>query len=818
MLTTPDFHHILIVEDETSKRAFCLTEKHYTIGRDITNNITITEPQVSRYHATLIKVEVEVDNPIGFFYTIIDGDLEGNKSTNGLIINGKSCTEHSLRHGDNILFGGKSYANYYIVSNPAMISFLITSPSSNKTTNIEQFTKTTVPSEDYLEIIKNNDQQDLIRLASFPELNPTPIIEINYQGKITYLNAAAILRFSDIYQSHNKHPILANLLEENSWQQGKLIVREIEIGEEFFHQYIHYLTEQKLIRSYIFDMTQKREIEKALQETEARYRSVVKQIYEGILLVDVKSQKIIEVNEAYCNLVKYTEQELYQLNLNDLIYYPEHFSGNLEKVVNNKVDFCGESIHKCKDNTLLDVEVSVTLITYHDQEVFCLTVRDITQKKKDQELLQYQAFYDALTGLPNRVFFQKSLDDAIADAASNNYFLAVIFLDIDEFKKINDSFGHDGGDELLKSFAHRLKSCLRSCDLVGRWGGDEFTILISQFNQLENLTKLALRILASFEKPLQIFDCELKITSSLGIAVYPSDGLDTQTLLKNADAALYQAKEEGKNKYRFYQTNVTFGISKLTNLDALLAEALVKEQLSLCYQLRVNIKTRKIIGIEAFIQWQHPDKGLVSGEELLGLIEETKQTIKIADWLIKAVCQQNQIWQTSGLAPITISIALSLRQFQQSQLTIKIAKVLAETQLPPNLLELVINKANIGENFDLSAQILTKLSNQGITISLDDFSLIYFLTEHLEEISIDNLKINQSLIKQMEKQKHSRKMISAIIAWAKALNIKIVAMGIEEPTQVNLLTTLECEVIQGNLWGAFLNIQQVTELLHHGLD
>lgn len=816
MVGNPDFYHILIIEDEFSKRVFALEDKIYSLGRDGKNDLVIRDPQVSRYHATLINLKEPKRNNI--FYKIIDGDLEGKKSRNGVIINGNLVEEHILNHGDLIFLGGKSKGSYYIISNLAMLSFLIDKQELvNKNINLEEVSKSTIPSQEYLYNLNDLNREELIRLASFPELNPTPILEINYLGEITYINATASLRFTNIYENTLAHPIFADLIEETKNKQGSLIRREIQIEAEYFEEYIHYLAERKLIRIYLFDITERRKIEKALQESEARYRAVVRQTSDGILLVDVVSEKIIEANSAYCNLLGYTSAEIQQLTLKDIIEEPTDFSQQLQSIIKQKRDFFGESVLRRQDGCLIEVEINVSVIYYQNQQAFCFTVRDITQRKRDKELLEYQAFHDSLTSLPNRSLFQKQLNYALVDAQSNNRAIAVMFLDIDHFKNINDTLGHSIGDQLLKSFAERLKSGLRSSDIISRWGGDEFTILIPEINQVEDVSNLAERILKALEEPIQLLEHQLHIKSSIGIALYPEHGEDSETLLKNADTALYRAKREGRNHYQFYTQQMSSKVSEILALEKLLDQALSQEQLQLYYQPRINIKTTTITAMETLIQWRHPEYGLVSFDKFLPQADETEQIIPLRNWLIKNACTQNGIWQNAGLPAIPVAITLSKRQFQDSTLISTISAALAETGLPPNMLELELNEDNLCHDMVISERILKDLLEIGVLISVDDFGISYRFIKYLRKFLFHTLKIDQSLIRELQSHTRDLGIVSALITLGANFQMRVVAEGVEKPEQLEILRQLDCEEMQGYLFSHPLSIIEATDFLSKGL-
>ncbi len=679
MNTLSSFRHILVIEDQKARRIVALEEAAYSVGRESSNDIVIYEQVVSRRHATIVRVRLtpRLDS---YSYRIIDGDLEGHRSTNGLLINGKLKESHNLKHGDMVVFGPQAKVSYYIIStaldidlfNPldpgqleqeedAMIETMI-ADENNKLTIIND------------ENLQERDRDDLIRLASFPELSPNPIIEIDFTGNLTYLNPAASIKFKTIGQDKLKHPVLAGLLSEVHNIQGNLLLREVIIGSEIFEQYVHYLSEHQLIRSYLFN---------------------------------------------------------------------------------------------------------------------------ITARKRAEKNLEYRAFYDTLTDLPNRNYFDEKLEIALVEARNNDYLMALLFLDLDSFKNINDTLGHKIGDQLLKSFAQRLSSCVRNDDVVSRWGGDEFTLLLPQINSPEDTINLAQRILDDLKQPFEISGHQLYIKTSIGIAIYPQDGEDAETLLKNADAALYRAKERGRNHYRFYRSTMTSKVSLLLKLENLLYQALEEESFSLYYQPQLKLATHKISGMEALLRWYHPELGHVSPVRLIPLAEQTDLIIPISIWVLKTACRQNKAWQKQGLSPIPIAVNLSPKQFQQPNLVNIVSQVLEETELEPHLLELEITETAMMENIDFSQETLDKLRNLGVQISLDDFGTGYSSLGYLQKFPVTTLKIDQSFIQTLQNNSRNIAIISAIIALGKSFDLRVVAEGVETLQQLEFLQRLNCQEIQG---------------------
>ncbi|GBF83373.1 diguanylate cyclase/phosphodiesterase [Aphanothece sacrum FPU3] len=651
---------------------------------------------VSRRHATLVRIKPtpRLDH---YSYRIIDGDLEGNRSTNGLTINGNSYESHNLKHGDVIFFSPEAKASYYILSTSIEIA-LFNPLDLNQFDNIEQAEPiiTQVQEENNKctlivgEDLQERDRDDLVRLASFPELSPNPIIEINFTGNLTYLNPAASIKFETITHDKLKHPVLAGLLSESPNIQGNLLLREIKVGQATFEQYIHYLCDNQLIRSYLFD---------------------------------------------------------------------------------------------------------------------------VTERKKAEKTLEYRAFHDTLTDLPNRTWFDERLAFALARAKRENYLIGVMFLDLDSFKNINDTLGHSVGDQLLKSFAKRLNSCVRSEDLVARWGGDEFTLLLPRINSPEDTVNLAQRILDELKQPFEISGHQLYIKTSIGIAIYPQDGEDSETLVKNADAALYRAKERGRNHYRFYSSTMTSKASMILKLENLLYQAIEENEFCLNYQPQIKLTNNKVTGMEALLRWYHPELGNVSPVKLIPLAEKTDLIVPISLWVLRTACQQNKVWQKAGLSKMPVAVNLSARQFQQPNLVEMVGQVLEETGLEPQFLDLEITETALMQNHDLAQQTLGKLRHLGVQVSLDDFGTGYSSLSYLHKFPVNTLKIDQSFIQSLQDTPQNTAIISAVIALGKTFNLRVIAEGVETLQQLKLLQGLNCEEVQGYWFSRPLKPEDATDFL-----
>ncbi|MGK7875575.1 MAG: PAS domain S-box protein [Xenococcaceae cyanobacterium] len=382
MNNSQQFRHILLIEDTQGRRTIFLEDSTYSIGRASNNSIVISDRQVSRNHAVLLQTK-DYKNARNAYW-IIDGDFKGNRSSNGITINGRTCSSRQLKDGDLIEFGTQTKAKYYIKSNSSDLDLCQKQSITN-----ERYRKTLFSNKDFKQQLS---QEDIVTLASLPEFSPNPIIVIDWEGSITYLNKAATLNFKDLHQAKLEHPLLAGLLTKYKNIQEKFFVREVQIGQEVFKQYVHYLSESKLIRIYVSDCSKSPQIKAELRESEERYRAVFRQTSSGIFLVDAASKRLLEANAAYCNLLGYTESEILGLTLDDIVAGDsEKFESDLQRLKTEKVNFVGESLHRNKDASLINVEVSVSLICYGGKEIFCFFVRDITERKRLASLSKISA-------------------------------------------------------------------------------------------------------------------------------------------------------------------------------------------------------------------------------------------------------------------------------------------------------------------------------------------------------------------------------------------------------------------------------------------
>src|SRR4028119_82994 len=403
------------------------------------------------------------------------------------------------------------------------------------------------------------------------------------------------------------------------------------------------------------------------------------------------------------------------------------------------------------------------------------TMMDITQRKQAEEILRYQAVYDQLTGLPNRLLFNERLLASLKKAKKTKKMLAVMFLDLDKFKKINDTLGHAAGDRLLEGFAGRISETLRATDTVARWGGDEFTLLLPDISCLEDAVKTAQRILNNLKPAFKLQEQAFNISSSIGIAVYPDDGEDAETLVKNADAALYRAKEMGRNNYQLYTSTITPQGSHLLTIESRLHQALEHGEFEVFYQPKVNINTWKIQGMEALLRWHHPELGLVTPATFISIAEENGLIVPIGEWVLETACTQNKAWQDALQPDLRVAVNVSARQFQQFNLLQMVANCLEKTGLAPKYLELEIAETTAMQNVDYTTKVLKDLQNMGVQIALEDFGTGYCSLNNLKKLPLNILKIDRSLVSELTTDPCERAIANAVGTLGRDLNFTVVA-------------------------------------------
>ncbi len=427
--------------------------------------------------------------------------------------------------------------------------------------------------------------------------------------------------------------------------------------------------------------------------------------------------------------------------------------------------------------------------------------------------IEHLAYHDALTGLPNRPLFIDRLIVGLAQAARNERHLAVFFLDLDRFKDINDSLGHSTGDQLLKEAADRIRHCVREGDTVARFGGDEFTLLVPNIDNVDDAAKIAQKIIETLKIPFFINDRELFVTTSVGVSIYPNDGADPETLVRNADTAMYRAKDQGRDNYQLYAPAMNARALERLALETMLRKALSQKELVLYYQPLVNVATRSIDGLEALIRWRHPELGLLSPANFISVAEMSGLIIPIGEWVLRTACKQVRAWHRRLDHPITIAVNLSARQFQAPDLVGQVRRALDESGLPPECLELEITESSAMQNSDNTIYTLRELKGLGVRIAMDDFGTGYSSLNYLKRFPIDTLKLDQMFVREVLTEQSDAAIVSAVIAMSHSLDLVVVAEGVETEAQFEFLRSQGCDRIQGFLYSAPLAAEQLEKYL-----
>ncbi len=862
--------HLLVIEDVDGHRFVSLEASSYFLGRDPTNSIVLQAIGISRQHALLLRITNSDPNDYGFL--LIDGNLQGQTSTNGITVNGEKCISSRLRHGDHIVFGCQVHARYLLLPALSDQDFQNYCQTLSETQDYDEFlTEVTNPKETVCQNIAESNHSaatSLVRLASFPEIIPSPMVEINLFGELTYLNPAAIHTFSDLPTKGMQHPIMQGLLNSIKEQRRRIFSREVAVGGKVFEQSIHYISENGLVRSCLFDITERKQAEAELLKrdrlmhsvTQATAHLLANESYDFAITkaletfgaaagVDRISISQNQLRSESCHLETSIRFEWVSTSIEPIRsklhrqqqpYSSPHLKrwysilstgtairGSLKELPE------AEQLALAQDGILsilvvpimvhndfwgfVEIDSCTTEYYWSEQEEsflrsFASSVSAALQRQSKDEIIQHQAFHDSLTGLPNRLLFTERLNQALVEAQQTHQNVAVMFLDLDRFKKINDTLGHSVGDELLKEVAHRLKISLRAGDTVARWGGDEFTVLLTQIQTIEDAAITARRILSEFTKVICIGRHELYANTSIGIAFYPNDGEEAELLLQHADVALYQSKEQGRGHYQFYNPGMNSQAPELFVLQNELRHALNRNELQLHYQPQVNLKSGIMIGAEALLRWQHSEQGFVSPATFIPLAEESGQIIEIGEWVLRSACHQAKAWHHAGLT-LSVAVNVSACQFYESKLVDTVAEILAETQLDPKYLELEITETTAIKDINFTQTVLHQLQEMGVRIAMDDFGTGYSSLNYITQLSLDILKIDQSFVRNLRPDAKEVEIISAVLALGRGLNLTIIAEGVDSQEQLELLRTLECEIVQGYLLSHPLSVEAATAKL-----
>ena len=526
---------------------------------------------------------------------------------------------------------------------------------------------------------------------------------------------------------------------------------------------------------------------------------VFENMSEAVIITDAENN-FVSVNPAFTKMTGYTQDEILGKNpsiMSSGQHDAEFYQQMWDEIIKNGY-WQGEIWNRRKNNEIYPKWLSIVAVQDSNNKIqnYIAVSSDISERKAADERIHFMAHYDALTGLPNRVLLHDRLLQAILHAKRKNTKVAILFLDLDRFKIINDTLGHSVGDLLLQAVAKRLQKCVRATDTVARIGGDEFIIVLNDLVDSDLVGKVAQKIMTTIAESFLIREQELHTTTSIGISLFPADGVANEELISNADVAMYRAKENGKNTYQFFTSSMNTSSYERLTVENKLRRALERQEFILHYQPQVDSGTGKIIGAEALVRWQNPEIGLVPPDMFISLAEENGLIVPIGEWVLREACRQNAEWQKLGLPKLTVAVNLSAMQFHQKNLTDMIAEALKETGLHSDWLELEITESGIMKHGN-AISTLNELRDMGIKLSIDDFGTGYSSLSHLKKFPLNKLKIDKSFVDDITTDHDDAAIASAIISMAKSLHLKVIAEGVENKEQLAFLQSQGCYEIQG---------------------
>jgi diguanylate cyclase (GGDEF)-like protein/PAS domain S-box-containing protein len=553
------------------------------------------------------------------------------------------------------------------------------------------------------------------------------------------------------------------------------------------------------IRTTVLDIGDRKRAEQALRESEERYRQLVELSPDAIAVH--RRGRIVFVNPACVKLFGATHaDELVGRHAIDFVH-PDHRKRAQRRGLwthkrGTPAPLLQQTLIRL-DGSPVEVEVATMSFSSNDERVIQVVMRDVTERRQAEEQIKALAYHDTLTGLPNRLLFADRVATALMHGARLHHRVAVLFIDLDRFKIINDSLGHGFGDKLLCKVAERIRSVVRDGDTLARRGGDEFTLLLPEVTDADGAKLVAIKVLEALRRPFEIEGRELFVTASMGAALYPEDGRDVDTLVKHSDVAMYRAKDHGRDNCQLFTPAMNERALEKLSMENALRRALANDEFVVHYQPLVDHENARILGVEALIRWRHPELGLVSPDDFIPIAEMTGLIVPIGPWVLRVACAQVRAWQLAGFPGLCVSVNLSARQFAHPELVDQVRDVLRQTGLSPECLDLEITETNAMSNIELSSAILREIKALGVRISIDDFGIGYSSLSYLKRLPIDTLKIHHSFVRDVPRDPDNAAIVRAVLAMAHSLKLRVVAEGVESAEQVGFLLEHGCDVLQG---------------------
>ena len=673
-------------------------------------------------------------------------------------------------------------------------------------------------------------EESRTRYLSLYEFAPVGYLTLTREGLINEINltGATLLgmersqlinhRFSALVANKDGdrwHLFFQHLIQDNFEHDFEL---ELHRGDNsLFDAQLHcklITDDEKLpsIRITLTDISQRKRIDLVLRIVSSAFDS------HGPMVICNADKIILQANKAFIDATGYTLEEIVGQNISlfKSDHHDEAFYVDMWATLNQSGTWQGEAWDRHKSGEVSPKLLTMSVVKDANNVIthYVGSFIDIADQKLAEEKIKHLAFYDSLTQLPNRCLLQERLKYSIEMARRENKPLALLMLDLDRFKAVNDSLGHMAGDELLQQVAARMTARLRNVDMVSRLGGDEFIVLLDDIAHPDDAARVSEEIISDLSKRFNLTQSDdVRIGVSIGISLYPQHGCTPESLLDHADAALYQAKDQGRGCFAYFSEELTRAAQERIALEVRLRRAIEQEELHMLYQPQIDINSGRIIGAEAFVYWQDPINGLIPPLGFIAIAEESHLIVEIGEWVLRETCTQAKQWLDSGLLPITMAVNVSPHQFRRSDINTLVASVLQETGLPAGQLELEITESGLMENSDLALDILNNLRHQGIRLAIDDFGIGYSSLARLKYFPVDVLKIDRSFIEKIPFNKDDMEIATTIVAMAHTLGFKVLAEGVETVEQLNFLREKGCDAYQGYIKNRPLSAQAFAELL-----